>query len=323
MRYSILFLAVLPFLGSAEPEKDNFYSDRQRGWFWFETESEPDEEEKAAIQEPIAPPDESQTKEPQEITLDIEWLRENIDRLRDVAIEQPSKENLASFAYAQRLMLDYSTRFSTKMMEFIEAEPALDENQRRPTTTVGLSMFRDETKKGISNALTAVVEKAHIWFFYRSDCGFCHKQLPILKELQYRHGVKILAVSMDGKQLPGMEDFEHVNDYGLTVSKRLKVVATPTMFLVGNNNEFFYPLTRGLEALPKLEDRLILAARETNLINEQQYAKAQSVREINVFENKQGNIVVDKEQLEQDPGYLADVLRAKLLGQTTPLDESK
>ncbi|MDC8832860.1 conjugal transfer protein TraF [Alteromonas gilva] len=322
MRYSLLLLALLPLLSSGEPESKNFYSDRERGWFWFEVEPEPTEEDEA-IPESSTQSNKSVKSEPKNITLDIEWLRNNIDRLRDTAIETPSKENLASFAYAQRLMLDYSTRFSTKMMEFIETEPALDENQRRPTTTVGLSMFRDQTKRGISEALTAVIQNAHIWFFYRSDCGFCHKQLPILQELQHRHGVKILAVSMDGKQIPGMEGFQHVNDYGLKVSKRLKVVATPTMFLVGNNKEFFYPLTRGLEALPKIEDRLILAARETKLIDEQQYAKAQSVREINVFENKKGNIVVDKEQLEKDPGYLADVLRAKLLGQTSPLNESE
>src|SRR5690606_39038724 len=227
MRYSILLLALLPILSSAdEPETKNFYSDKERGWFWFETEPQPTEEEVSPTQ-PGQQASASEESEPKNITLDIEWLRNNIDRLRDVAIEQPSKENLASFAYAQRLMLDYSTRFSTKMMEFIETEPALDENQRRPTTTVGLSMFREETKKGISNALEAVVDSAHIWFFYRSDCPFCHKQIPILKELQLRHGVKILAVSMDGKQIPGMEGFQHVNDYGLTVSKRLKVVATP------------------------------------------------------------------------------------------------
>ena len=304
----IVALAIAPFSGVAQDNAD-FYSDKERGWFWHETEPKKTEEPKLEIQEQAS----SQNKE-ERVTLDVEWLRQNLDSIRDTAINRPTPENLAAYAYAQRLTLDMSTRFSTKMMEFMEVEPLLDESNRRPTTAMALSSFSNETRDGLVNIMDKIKVDNHIWFFYKTTCSYCVKQIPVLKEFSYRYGIKILAISMDGGTLPGMETFDIVYDGDGSVTQRFNVVATPTMFVAKNDGERFIPLTQGLHTLPEIEKRLLLVSREAEIITKDEYQLAQSVREVNVFKNENGEITANKERLENDPGHLADLLRAKLKG---------
>ncbi|MBE1299705.1 MAG: hypothetical protein GJ680_07345 [Alteromonadaceae bacterium] len=302
--------------------KKSFFEDRERGWFWYEDPVE-EERKKPKPIVPVIPPTQAQPeqtpKEPETISINVQWLRDNIQRIQDQAVNNPTDENLAQAAYAQRLMLDYSTRFSTKMMNYMSRDPLLDESVRRPTTAMNIKAFATEAIDKADGVLASLAEKAHIWFFYRSDCGFCHKQIPTLKALQDNEGFTILAISMDGKPIPGIETFEVVNDVNTRLYQRMGVDRTPSLFLVGNKREFMYPVSVGLKAYPQFKERLLLAAKETGMISDSEYEDTQMVRELNVFENKNGEIIVQKDKLENDPNYLTDILRAKLANQVKKL----
>jgi conjugal transfer pilus assembly protein TraF len=309
MRLFIAALASICFFASAQSEQPDFYSDKQRGWFWHETEPEQPEETEYQQNNTV-----NSEKSEERVTLDVDWLRKNLDGIRDDAINKPTPENLAAYAYAQRLMLDLSTRFSSKMMEFMEIETLLDESKRRPTTSMALASFSHETRNALTNIMDKVKENNHVWFFYKTTCSYCMKQIPVLKEFSYRYGVKILAISMDGGTLPGMEDFDVVYDNSGNVTKQFNVTVTPTMFVAQNDGKRFIPLTQGLHTLPEIEKRLLLVSRDAEIITTEEYQRAQSVREVNVFKNSDGEITANKERLENDPGHLADLLRAKLKG---------
>lgn len=316
MRSSVLGLLLLTALFNASNalSADPFYGNenRKKGFYWHEPP--PEEKPKEKPQTPTTPkPQPLSPKNQETIVLDTAWLRENIERLRDTAIESPNDTNLANFAYAQRLTLDYSTRFSTRMTEYLQKDPVLDEENRRPTAAVGLHAFEAARLKNERNVLKKINDNAHIWFFYSSTCPYCLKQVPILKELRHRYGTNILAVSMDGGTLPGLEQFDTVVDVNATMTNRLGVSATPTMFLVSNQKEYFYPLAVGLESLDRVVDRLMLAARETNIIDDETFNETKHVKEINIFDNSKDVIEADKGRIENDPEYLSELLRAKLL----------
>lgn len=293
-------------------DTDKWYSDRQRGWFWHETKPKlpmPEKNKEAVV---IKSDTSKQNHTADKIALNVAWLKDNLPKIQERAINLPTKENLAAFAYAQRLMIDLGSRFSTKMTEFMELETQLDESSRRPETAFALSSFNSETRDTITSLIHKITKDSHLWFFYVSNCPYCHKQIPILKELKIRYGVNILAVSMDGGLIQGIEDFEVVFDQNMTVSKKFNVSSTPSMFIVGNTDKQVIPLTQGLHALPEIEDRMLLIAREKGVISQEEYALSKSVREINVFKNSNGDILADKLRVESDPGYLADLLRARL-----------
>lgn len=313
MRLTVLALLVFSTYTLAS-NKPTFYEERQRGWFWHEVEPEPEEEEPHAKEpatpqpeliKPVSPPTE-------QVPLDSAWLKANLEKLMQKAIDEPTDANLAAYAYANRLMMDMGSRFSTRMMEFMELEQALQESARRPFSTFALSEFSEERNKAVNSIMAKLKEKAHIWFFYSSTCAYCVKQVPVLEEFKARTGIPVLAISMDGGPVPGANTFEVVVDHDLRVSQMFGVRVTPTMHLVDNKKRQPIPLTEGLNTLPDIEKRVLLLSRQASFITDEEYQLARSVREIGVFRNETGEILADKSKLESDPGYLADLLKQRL-----------
>lgn len=297
------------FHASAEP---TFYGDKFRGWYWFE-EPPAEPEEKPQEEKPPTPTQQKSEDEKKEdkIRLDVAWLRSKIPEYQEAAINNPTRENLARYLYTQRYMLDISSRFATKATEFNRFESELDETKRRPMSSFSLNVFKEETKKSISQVLDSINEKTHIWFFFSSNCAYCKQQLPLLKELNIRFGVNILAISMDGSVLPDMDDMEVVVDK-TNVAERFGVKFTPTMFMALNDGSGFTKIGEGLTTLPLMQDRILLSARLKNVITDEQYQSTQNVREINVLTDTDGTMLADAELIEKDPGYLAEILKSKL-----------
>lgn len=283
-----------------------FYKDRERGWFWHE--SQPVEEEKKEEPQQIAP----QKAEPEKIELTVEWVKDELPKAMNRAINNPTDENLAAYAYLQRLALDQASRFSSRMSEFMAMESQLDESKRRPTSAMGLSSFHEERREVVREAIEEVRNKTNgIFFFYASYCSYCHRMVPVLNEIKKTHGIDILAISMDGGIIPGMENFTVVEDIDNSVTDLFGVSITPTLHLVMKDNSSEL-IVEGLKTVPDVEDRILFAARKKGVLSQEMYAKTRSVREINVFKNENGNLVGDKSKLENDPAYLVEMLRLQL-----------
>jgi len=309
----LIALCLLPITVSASSDPESFWEQRERGWFWHEAEEQKVEEDEPVERVP-SPSAETEAQEPKQIPLDADWLEKNIPILMRNAINNPTTENLAAYAYAQRLMKDMSSRFSTRMMEFMALEHQLSEEVRRPTSAFSLRAFNDETSRNLRNAMNRIGDSALIWFFFRSDCGYCQRQIPILQELARRYELEVLAVSLDGYSMPGLEAFEHVYDADMAAATALGVRFTPTIFVVGEDGVDYSMVGEGLTTLPQLENALLIASRENGYITPEEYMLATSVKDVNVVKRDDGVIMADRDLLESDPGYLAEMLRARLEG---------
>ena len=308
-RFTLILILLFNGQISAQENSDTkFYNQRSKGWFWHEPEPLPEPEQKKQEPQPTT----TQPTKPEQQALNSEWLKANLDRLTMQAVDNPTHENLAAYAYANRLMMDLGSRFSSRMMEFMTLEQELQESTRRPFTTVGLNEFAGERGKAKKEIMETLKAKTHIWLFFSSQCSFCVKQIPILNYLQRETGIPILAISMDGGVLPGMENFEIVYDEGLRVSEQFGVSSTPTMHFVVNDKKVPIPLTVGLNSYEEIEKRLLLVSREAGVITNEQYVNAKEVRDIGVFKNEAGEIMADKKRLENDPAYLVELLKMRL-----------
>lgn len=290
----------------------DFYQDKERGWFWFEDPEVVEEEPEKKTPLPTPSPSKTENKDDEELVrLDVKWLKQKIPEFRNAAINNPTNKNIARFLYAQRYMLDMATRFSNRAVEFSKFEAELDENRRRPMNRFSLNAFEDQTRNAISDVISNINSKAHLWFFFSSDCSYCVQQIGVLKELQIRFDIDVLAISLDGGTLPGLEQFETVIDTA-GVAEQFNVRFTPTIILAENEGKGFARLGEGVTPLPTLQDRLLVGAKMQNIITDKQYQLTQDVRDINVLTDVDGTMLADAELLEKDPGYLAEILKSKL-----------
>lgn len=305
----ILFIVA----ASAASASNSFYGDKARGWHWYETTPEEVEEppqktdppkqtkEDAAKKPPVQQPKrQSLIKGPEPFS--VQWLRVNMPILQERAIDNPSKENIETYYYAQRVAMDKAQRYAESARLVVENDPFLDENNRVPFAAYTKTFFLKGVEAGKDEALKELSTKAGLWVFFSSSCNFCRPQLFTVSEVARKHGFATKFISIDGAGVPGVKDF--VKDNGS--AKLLNITVTPTTVLVVPPNNY-YVVSQGMMAQSQLADRILLAAESQNLLSPQLLAK------INAY--SKGVLTTDDMKIDvDDPKEWVRILKERLNG---------
>jgi len=335
MRYRS-FLRLCPLLGllasvpaASSADTARFYERGAEGWFWYAEEPpEPETPEPEPPQPvpttpvPDAPPPIAETIKPAQAPLppaapsgpaplSAAWLRANLERFRDQAIDDPSPRNVALYLYLQRLVLDKAERFAEATQRAVWADPLLDETTRRPLATFAANLVNREAGAAREAALAAIAEQAGLWFFYRADCPYCEAQAPLLELLTTRYGLSVQAISLDGRPLPGGFLPSFVIDAGQ--AKTLGVVSTPALFLV-RPPDGVVPIAQGVLSLAELKERLVNAAIEAGWIPAHRRERTRA----RVTDLRLDGTPLPAADLTDDPDRLLDMLRSRVVVPVSP-----
>jgi conjugal transfer pilus assembly protein TraF len=268
---ALLLVQLLPTAASAAEQP--FYARGSEGWFWYAEEPPPGEEPEPAPEEsPVTslartldatdePPGAVRPAGP--APLSAAWLRANLERYRDTAIDEPSPRNVALYLYLQRLVIDKAERFAEASQRAVWSDPLLDETTRRPLATFAANLVNHEAAASRDAALAETARVAGLWFLFRSDCPYCEAQAPLLELLSARYGFDVRAVSLDGRALPGGLFADFRSDRGQ--ARALGVVSTPALFLA-RPPDGIVPLAQGVLSLAELQRRIIHAASDAGWI---------------------------------------------------------
>lgn len=251
---------------AAPGARNQFLGRHEDGWFWYEEPPPP------PPPKPDEPPSTSQPSQPQDKPLSVEWIRNNIDRLRDQAINNPTKENVEMFLYVHKYMMDLSERFAYTYRSVAEQNTALDETISNPVTAVSRRQISDATEAAQNEIIQRLAGQVGVWYFFQSTCQYCLRQNPILDYMRQEAPMSILPISLDG--LP-MVDGSHPNwvvDNGQAA--QLQVSTTPTLYLVKPDTNEVVLLAAGLRSLPELKQRFVEVARAQNWITKDEYETA-------------------------------------------------
>jgi len=312
-----LLLKVLTAWGMEGDEPGvSYFTDKQRGWFWYEVQPEPVLKRKPQPSKVVpslpsiteTPPRPITPVEPEPLT--SVWLRKNMETYLNKAIDEPSHENVAAFYYLQRTMMDKAERFTNAARYVVMSDPQLDETVRRPVATYAANEANHQASVMADRALKDIAGVAGILFFFRSDCPYCHVQAPILSMLEKAYGFKIYPVSLDGLPMPnGL--FGHFKlDQGQAAL--LGVEQTPALFLMKPPKQIL-PLSQGALSLEELTSRILLAAKEAGWLEASRYQTTQGLRSTPQLLPTTGSI---NAATAQDPMALIQALQnsAKLGG---------
>lgn len=295
----------------------DFSRDKARGYFFYEPLPAPAEELPPKPAEPhkAVPTSASvpSAKSDKPAPFSVEWLREQMPRVRDAAIDNPTTANLTAYRYLQRVMLDKSSQFEEAWNRSLLAEPLLDENLRRPISTYGGNALDDAAKKGFEQAARQLAAQAGIWFFFRSDCDFCHAQAPVLKALSEAYGFKIMAISIDGKAMPGNLFPRFEVDRGQ--ADAWGVAATPALFLVRPATQEHVEISQGLITMDEIVSRAVKVAGSAGWLSEQAVAATRPVRPRYISPQALNAM---PQTLGNDPASLSRYLRDALRSGTKP-----
>lgn len=245
--------------GSSAGMFDSFVGD---GFYWYKRNPDPvvpkkPEEKKLVAPAPAAAPAQSDVVPP----MSTRWLRENMPKLLDKAIDDPTPENVANYMYAQRVILDKSQNFSTAVKQVVSTDPFLDENNRVPFSQFAqVAQMRDITaaRKEILDHLAGEVG---LWVFVDTPdkCSACES---------YVSNVLVGNSGVDGLAVKHNFHFKKIyvnTPEGRLAAERLNLTITPTTVMVAPPDKYFL-VSQGLMAQDQLIDRLVVTGRAYNLL---------------------------------------------------------
>lgn len=279
MRKLLLLLAglvTLPAFANEEVQNEppgRFLERKSEGWFWYRDPKDevPKEQPKPPEKSPESPkpeakPEPKQTKKTEPFS--VEWLRENMPKLLDAAINNPTKENVEAYLYAQRVAMDKSQRYAEMTQRVVASDPFLDENNRVPIASYTKPFFLRNSQGLMNEALKQVATVGGLWVFFDSKCDFCRPQVNTVQTIAKNYGFNTRYISMDGKGLPNLPEFSNNKGHAQMLNLRI----TPTTVLVVPPNNF-YIVSQGMMAQNQLAERILLAAESNNLLPPDMAAK--------------------------------------------------
>ena len=249
----------------AEPVRP-FYSGKEDGWFWYKDPKDEAPKKPKKPQPSAAKKAEKADRENKPTATEpfsVDWLRKNLPVLLDQAIDNPTKENVEAYLYAQRIAMDKSQAYAEKARVVVASDPFLDENNRVPLSTFAKKSFLRDIDDQSMLAVKELAKKGGLWVFVDSRCHFCADQVSQVEELRRKYGFLVKYISVDGKPVPGAPGW--VKDNGHVKLLRLKI--TPTVVFAVPPGDYLV-ISQGLMAHGQMIERLLVAAEDRKLLPE-------------------------------------------------------
>lgn len=291
-----------------------FYRAKAEGWFWHEDYAQPKPKKKKVEEpKPVVPVAEAKAEVPAApagpTPLSVAWIRENLPKVRDQAIDTGKPEDVRAYYYLQRVMMDKSQKFAETSTDVIRTDPMLDEDTRRPVGTFAANAMTTMAGEKRSALLKEISKRAGFYFFFDSACGLCAAQANVVEMLASRTGLPVIPVSLDGKPMNGSTLYKNFRpDQGQAAA--LGVTQTPALALGMPATGEVKIVSFGVVALDVLENRVLLAARDGGLITPAQYENTRPIQNNGLFT---GDAIagVDAEKAKTDPAEFVQMLRER------------
>ena len=258
-KYFAVFLLVFSTFAAASSSNKNaenskaYYSDRERGWFWYE---DPAEEEKEVIK-----PEAQAITTSQPVLSPREILKKQGEEWEDAlatAILEPSKENYHNYLAMTAQIQQQSQEFATGFKQAIWVTPDYDYTLQKPRTTQAIVANNQKELRLTEQELYRLSQENGLIFFFRSDCPYCHRFAPVLKKFSKQYGFTIIPVSLDGK---GLREYPYPKrNYDL--GRKLNVEVVPALFMVNPDTNSVSTVGYGYSDWSALTKKVLFAAQQ-------------------------------------------------------------
>jgi conjugal transfer pilus assembly protein TraF len=225
-----------------------FFQDHSRGWHWYEPLTVPaeDGDSKEENSHKTAP----SQKSPREI---VKAYREELENRLNAAWLSPTPANVRSYQEMQKDMLDRSKLFSTSWIQNVFQNPELDHTLVSPVNQQGRYLQIDLEKQRKVNTIQNLSQNYGLFFFFSSDCPYCHQFAPIVKRFSQTYGWEVIAISVDDAVLDEFPDAQP--DNGLAQVWNIKTL--PSLYAVNPQTQEAIPIAHGLTSMDEMENRIM------------------------------------------------------------------
>jgi conjugal transfer pilus assembly protein TraF len=235
----------------AQPlEAKPFLLDKERGWFWYEPAPAPVEPSPKPKGEAGQP-----TAKPTEVRM-YEQFKAGMEEARIVALFNPTQANVERYVQYRTALVKLADQLAEAGQRVVWANPAYDFTQARPVSAVGLQVHDAQKSEQRRHTFDRLAKTHVLYFFFKSDCPYCHAFAPLLLGFSQATGIRIFPVSLDGGGLP--EFPQPHTDCGQAAA--LGATTVPAVYLANPTTREIAPVAFGIQSETELVDRVMAIA---------------------------------------------------------------
>lgn len=244
MRYLLVILILTNCVANAV-NKDLFFQNKTSGWFWYKdsvlTKS------KSSNQAPIA-----------DLAAQVDFEKEELDRLLKIAIKEPNEQNLINFIKLRNKIIDQSYNFGLRLQQVNLMNPQLDQLKTYPTNQVAKAIYKEQKTANVKNKIAKLSQTHGLFYIFTSNCPYCHNFAPTVKNFATKYNWSLIPINLDGKATDEFPDARADNG----VVRQLKITAVPALIMVEPKANKVFPIAMGLVAEEEIIERIDLLTRE-------------------------------------------------------------
>lgn len=239
---------------TAAPPSQPYWRDRWRGWHFYEDPPREEDTSPSSIPSAASTPS-TKTRAPE--LEEFARLQRTLEEYRNIAIIRPTETNVRRYMALEAKVVSQASAFADVAKRVAWSTPELDPTlQGRPVNAKALEVF-DETQRAERSRIVAQLSRDHVlFFFYRSDCPYCHAFAPVLEAFQSRYGIQVAAVSIDGGPMPGFPSARRDNG----IANALQVAQVPAVFLAQPFSGQITPIGFGVLSESQLLERIAIVS---------------------------------------------------------------
>jgi conjugal transfer pilus assembly protein TraF len=241
-----LVFASTPAFAQSTDDPLRYWSDRWRGWHFYE---DPAPEPEA----PQAEPPKATPSTESAVLRDFQRLQKAVEDTRNIAIMRPTETNVRRYMELEAQVVERASYFADVAQRVAWTHPNLDPTlQGRPVNARALEVYEQQQNAERSHTIAQLGRDHVLMFFFRSDCPYCHAFAPTLEAFQSRYGLQVLAISVDGGPMPGFPNARRDNGIATT----LHVDQVPAVFLAQPYSGRITPIGFGVLSESELLERI-------------------------------------------------------------------
>ena len=229
-----------------------YWSDSWRGWHFYEELASEDE----PAPQPRTPPAPKPPAKAPEL-VEFERLQKTLEEYRNIAILRPTEANVRRYMELEAKIVSQASYFADVAQRVAWATPELDPTlQGRPVNAKALEVFEQQQLAARSRSVAELGKDHVLFFFFRSDCPYCHAVAPTLGAFEARHGINVVAISIDGGPMPGFPSARRDNG----IARTLNVTQVPAVFLAQPFTGKISPIGFGVLSESQLLERIAIVS---------------------------------------------------------------
>lgn len=189
----------------------------------------------------------------------LEKWKRDLEAKRALSIIEPTPENVKAYIEEQEKLMQTASVYSDVWRRVIWQNPELNYELKRPVNNAAIDVYKNERKKAEMRTLQDLSKEWGIFFFFRSDCPYCHRMATTLKLMTDLYGIQVFPVSLDGGGLPEYPAPKIDNG----VAAMLGVTKVPTMILGNVKDRRMVPVGSGVVSIDDMIGRIYVLTQTT------------------------------------------------------------